>query len=151
MAETPKAHAPRGPIKGNPSQTANPLQTRLLGGNAPRCTAKGKRNQLPCKNPAIMGATVCRMHGGSAPQVKAKALERLMALQPKAIQTLDSLLSRDEFPTVQLGAAKDVLDRTEGKAVESVNLQVSGSLDIVGRIREARKRLQARGADPQNP
>ncbi len=52
--------------------------------------------------------------------MQAKALERLMALQPQAIQTLANLLQRDEFPTVQLGAAKDVLDRTEGKAIDTV-------------------------------
>ncbi len=30
----------------------------------------------PCRNPAIDGAVVCRMHGGAAPQVKAKAAVR---------------------------------------------------------------------------
>jgi hypothetical protein len=63
---------------------------------------------------------VCYYHGGAAPQVKASARERLLALQPQAILTLAALLMRDEFPTVQLGAAKDVLDRTEGKAAESL-------------------------------
>jgi len=69
-----------------------------------------------------MGGTVCRMHGGSAPQVQASARERLMALQPLAIQTMHNLMNREEYPTVQLGAARDVLDRTEGKPVESVSL-----------------------------
>ncbi len=31
--------------------------------NAPRCTAKSKRTGLPCKNPAVRGWNVCRMHG----------------------------------------------------------------------------------------
>lgn len=62
------------------------------------------------------------MHGGKAPNVQLKAQERLMALQPKAIQVLDNLLSREEFPTVQMAAVRDVLDRTEGKAVESLCL-----------------------------
>ena len=36
---------------------------------APRCTANSKRTGLPCKNPAVRGWTVCRMHGarGGAP------------------------------------------------------------------------------------
>lgn len=41
-----------------------------------QCTAtsrKGKR----CRMPAIRGGTVCRMHGGSAPQVRAAANRRL--------------------------------------------------------------------------
>lgn len=64
------------------------------------------------------------MHGGKAPQVQANAQERLKALQPKAITTLETLLDRKEFPTVQMAAVRDVLDRTEGKATES--LRVSG-------------------------
>ncbi len=65
------------------------------------------------------------MHGGSAPQVRFAALERLKALQPQAITTLEKLLNREEFPTVQMAAVRDVLDRTEGKAAES--LRVSGA------------------------
>ena len=45
-----------------------------------------------------------------------------MALQPLAIQTMHNLMNRDEYPTVQLGAARDVLDRTEGKPKESIAL-----------------------------
>ena len=30
---------------------------------APRCTAHSKRTGLPCRNPAVKGWTVCRMHG----------------------------------------------------------------------------------------
>lgn len=30
---------------------------------APRCTAHSKRTGLPCRNPAVRGWTVCRMHG----------------------------------------------------------------------------------------
>ena len=88
------------------------------------------------------------MHGGSAPQVKAAARERLMALQPLAIQTLHNLLNREEFPTVQLGAARDVLDRTEGKATET--LQISATVNVINdRLLSARKRLSAlkHGAD----
>jgi hypothetical protein len=121
-------HAPRGPVKmRDPLQTDQPLQTRKLGGDAPRCSAHSKRTGLPCTNPAIKGAVVCRMHGGSAPQVKAAALERLKALQPKAISVLESLLDRQEFPTVQMAAVRDVLDRTEGKAAEQV--KVTGADD----------------------
>ena len=30
---------------------------------APRCTAKSKRTGQPCRNPAVRGWHVCRMHG----------------------------------------------------------------------------------------
>ncbi len=34
----------------------------------------------PCRGPAIAGATICRIHGGSAPQVKRAAAMRLAVL-----------------------------------------------------------------------
>ncbi|MCX6027655.1 MAG: hypothetical protein NTY23_15650 [Chloroflexi bacterium] len=54
---------------------------------------------------------MCRVHGGSAPQVKAKALERLKALQDPAITRLEQLIGSVQ-EQVALGAIKDVLDRT---------------------------------------
>ncbi|MEM7291236.1 MAG: HGGxSTG domain-containing protein, partial [Pseudomonadota bacterium] len=35
---------------------------------APRCTAHSKRTGLPCKNPAVKGWTVCRLHGAGGGQ-----------------------------------------------------------------------------------
>lgn len=43
------------------------------------CTAYRRRGRGPCGAWAVRGATVCRMHGGSAPQVKRAAAERLEA------------------------------------------------------------------------
>lgn len=116
-------HAPRGPIKvpSDPVHVEQSMHVTGLRGQPVRCSATNRRGQQ-CSSPAIKGAVVCRMHGGSAPQVKAKALERLKALQPKAITVLESLLDRQEFPTVQMAAVRDVLDRTEGKPAESVKL-----------------------------
>lgn len=42
-----------------------------------QCTATAKSTGERCQNPAIKGGTVCHQHGGAAPQVKAKAQERL--------------------------------------------------------------------------
>ena len=42
-----------------------------------RCQATGKRSGERCHNWAIQGATVCRMHGGGAKQVRAAAKRRL--------------------------------------------------------------------------
>ncbi|WP_298855750.1 hypothetical protein [uncultured Ruegeria sp.] len=39
---------------------SNPMQKAHA---APRCTATSKRSGLPCKNPAVKGWSVCRMHG----------------------------------------------------------------------------------------
>ena len=43
----------------------------------PICTATSKTSGRRCVKPAILGGTVCIYHGGSAPQVRAKAQERL--------------------------------------------------------------------------
>lgn len=69
------------------------------------------------------------MHGGGAPQVKAKAMERLMALQNPAIDRLAKLIDQEAFPTVAYAASRDVLDRTIGKPGENLNIKVTLSLE----------------------
>src|SRR5512139_3772696 len=111
-------HAPRGPIKGAPIEG----QTH----QSPKCAAHSSRTGKPCGRPPIVGGTVCATHGGSAPQVQQKARERLMALAPKAVDTLQTLMDRTEFPTVQLGAARYVFDQAEGTAAETVSVNQTG-------------------------
>lgn len=41
------------------------------------CSAKASSTQKPCRRRAIQGGNVCRKHGGAAPQVIKKAMERL--------------------------------------------------------------------------
>ena len=55
----------------------------------PQCKAT-KRNKERCGNAPVHGAKVCRMHGGSAPQVQAKAQER--ATEERARRALSKLL-----------------------------------------------------------
>jgi hypothetical protein len=45
---------------------------------AERCTGTAKSTGERCTQPAIPGGTVCRYHGGGAPQVKAAAEQRLL-------------------------------------------------------------------------
>lgn len=45
--------------------------------DANRCIARSKRSGEQCKRHALPGATVCSMHGGRAPQVKAAAARRV--------------------------------------------------------------------------
>ncbi len=76
----------------------------------------------------MLGGNVCRHHGGAAPQVKDAAQERLRALQYQAIDRLGKLIDQDQFPSAALGASKDVLDRTLGKPIESVNVDHTGEI-----------------------
>lgn len=65
-----------------------------------KCTAR-KSNGEPCKNWAVKGATVCRNHGGSAPQVRAAAARRReQEAAQKAVATLG--LPVDISPTEAL-------------------------------------------------
>jgi len=63
---TPAWQVPR-PGKPNPEGT--PAWVRI-------CSAR-KRDGTPCRAPAVAGAAVCAMHGGSHPQVQRVAAERV--------------------------------------------------------------------------
>ena len=75
-----------------------------------QCSAK-RSNGEPCKAKAIRGGTVCRMHGGAAPQVKQKAMERILAAADPAAAELVRLAKEAESESVRLQAIKDLLDR----------------------------------------
>jgi len=48
-----------------------------------KCTATSKRSQHRCTNWPVKGATVCHIHGGKAPQVRAKAALKLVEEQAR--------------------------------------------------------------------
>lgn len=70
------------------------------------------RAGTPCQKPPIKGATVCRLHGGAAPQVKRAAKLRLMELQDPAIATLARVMATSDNEALRLRAAESILDRT---------------------------------------
>ena len=120
--EKPRRHAPRGPIlQRNPMDASNLMER-------PRCKATNRQGNRCGKLP-IPGGTVCRMHGGGAPQVKAAAMERLRALQDPAIDRLAALIAQEAFPTVAYAASRDILDRTLGKPGESLKVAMTLSLE----------------------
>jgi hypothetical protein len=76
-----------------------------------RCTAR-RRNGTPCHNRPIRGGTVCRMHGGSAPQVKRAAQVRLDMAADRAAAVMVRIMENENVPTAdQIRAAAHVLDR----------------------------------------
>jgi hypothetical protein len=81
--------------------------------NVTPCTAT-TRNGNRCSNPPITGATVCRMHGGAAPQVKRKAAERIAEARDLALQRFVDLAGEGKLdPRVALDAVVRLTEQVE--------------------------------------
>ncbi len=79
-----------------------------------QCTAHAKGTGLRCKNNAITGSNVCRNHGGSAPQVKRKAAERLKEARDLALQKfVDYLTAGTVDAKTTLDASVKLTELTE--------------------------------------
>lgn len=103
-----------------------------------QCTAHNRAGKRCGKTP-IVGGTVCRLHGGAAPQVAKKAAERLADMVDPALTRLLTLLtSYDE--NIAMRAVRDVLDRNNlgGKQQLSVDVTLS---HIAERLLKARTRV----------
>ena len=77
-----------------------------------RCTATAKSTGSRCGQPAIPGATVCRFHGGRAPQVAAAAARRVQ--MAGAERALAALVPADAPPVADVVAE---LARLAGQVV----------------------------------
>jgi hypothetical protein len=90
-----------------------------------RCTAH-RRTGEQCRNPAILGATVCRYHGGAAKQVVRAARIRLQnAAEKMARELLGMATDPSVSDSVKLAAIRDALDRAGLKPITTVDLEVS--------------------------
>lgn len=89
----------------HPMRAANPLPT-----DQRQCTARTRQGNR-CRQRPILGATVCRMHGGAAPQVKRAAQLRLLELIAPAIATLAREMATAPFSADRQRAANSILDR----------------------------------------
>ncbi len=114
------------------------------------CTAH-TRQQRPCGNDAMKGSNVCRMHGGSAPQVKAAAQKRLLAaVDPLVARLLEIGLDQTEpveFECYECGtknvekigidtraalvAIRDALDRAGLGAVKQVEISIDEAASVL--------------------
>ena len=101
-----------------------------------QCTATCKATRERCRRAPIKGGAVCIKHGGSAPQVKKSARDRLDEMVDPALTQLKRIVEEGETDAVKLAAIKDVLDRAGYKPVEKRETALSGDLSL-HTIREA--------------
>ncbi|MDF3290741.1 hypothetical protein [Streptomyces silvisoli] len=67
-----------------------------------KCTGRSSQTGEPCKNFPIKGGTVCRSHGGAAPQVKAAAAARVVRERATAVLgKLDIVPVEDAYAELQ--------------------------------------------------
>lgn len=117
----------------------------------PQCTATSRQTGQRCRQTAIPGGTVCRYHGGSAPNVKRKAALRLAQLVDPAIATLGREMVKAEKSSDRQRAANSILDRAGITRGQSAELDVARAL-LLERLLEARSGSRpaavAAGPDP---
>ena len=90
---------------------SGPTDLQSIQPIAPRCRAHSKRTGQQCQKTSIRGGTVCRFHGGSAPQVIARAERRLRAMVDPMIDRLEQLAHQTDNPKVAAECVRDALDR----------------------------------------
>jgi len=97
---------------------------------ARRCRAH-RSNGEACSAYAIRGGSVCVVHGGSAPQVKKAAAERLAEFVDPALDRLRELIDTADQDSVRLSAIKDILDRAGYKPKDRIEQSGSQVIEIV--------------------
>lgn len=96
-----------------------------------KCVGRNQRGER-CGNYPIEGAVVCRVHGGSAPQVKRKAQERIAMAQDDAASLLVQFMASDKVPFAERRRCAEFLLTYETR--NEVKLQVAkweGMLDEI--------------------
>lgn len=101
--------APETPVK--PPRARGKLAAEV----APKrqCAAMSKQSGERCKRAPIRGGSVCKIHGGGAPQVQKSARARLAEEVMPSISRLATERDNDEAtPSERIRAATAILDRS---------------------------------------
>lgn len=101
------------------------------------CGATSRRSGKLCRSPAMNGQEVCRMHGGSTKQAKAKAKLRLMELVDPAIAVLAREMSTADKSADKQRAANSILDRAGFGRQQQVDVEDARTA-LLHQILEAR-------------
>ncbi|WP_162564294.1 MULTISPECIES: hypothetical protein [Microbacterium] len=125
----------------------------VLDPATPRCTAHKRGSGERCKLPAIKGGTVCRRHGGSAPQVIKSARERFNDAVDPAINLMHKQLERAEKGELTVAEEQNLMkmifDRTGFVPGKTVNIDGKAKWELMlipgeaGIIREVPAELAA--------
>lgn len=114
-----------------------------------QCVATAKSSGKQCSKPAIPGGTVCKYHGGGAPQVRAAAARRIAEARDLMLSRLMEQLEPPENPLYAIepkvlidGAEKfsklvnllsgEATERTESTKVEEVRHRLEVELERLG-------------------
>lgn len=89
----------------NPMTDSDPMANRRT------CTATAKQTGKRCTQIPPPGMTVCRFHGGAAPQVVAAAQRRLMEASLPAASVLIREAATADKSSDRIRASSEILDR----------------------------------------
>lgn len=95
-----------------------------------RCTAKSKQSGERCKRAAIVGGTVCAMHGGKSPVVAAAAERRVVEQQARRV--LGAVWDPDAAPVTDPIAALRALSGRLEHAADVLGGMLGGDQEPCG-------------------
>lgn len=80
----------------------------------------------------MKGAAVCHKHGGSAPQVRRKAAERIANAADVAVLQIMALMQNPDTPAqIKLAAAKDLLDRADVTGKTKIEVEAKAPWEVL--------------------